>query len=99
MPIRPEADELIAFLNGVVDADPDFMQRLVDHRPPCNQALADHPTVQVGSSMEHGTVAGVIGLLNGFIGTIDDGPRKGWGVVAAVYEGGKLVRFTRMPDN
>ena len=97
MPIRPEADELVAFLNDVAATDPDFMQKIVDFRPPCNAALAEHPTVQVGVA-DRQFVAGIIGILNGFIGTIDEGPRKGWGVIAAVYEGGKLIRFAREPE-
>lgn len=99
MPIRPEADDLIAFLNEILNTDPDFMQQLVDHRLPCNQLLADHPTLQVGAGMEHRRVAGVLGLLNGFIGTIDEGPRQGWGAIAAIYQGGRLTSFERVPEN
>ncbi|KAB2857372.1 MAG: hypothetical protein F9K41_04000 [Sphingopyxis terrae] len=99
MPIRPEADDLIAFLNEIVNTDPDFMQQLVDHRPPCNQLLADHPTVQVGAGMEHRNVAGILGLLNGFLGVIDKGPRKGWGAIAAIYQGGRLSHFERVPES
>lgn len=98
MPIRPEADDLIAFLNEIVETDRAFMQALVDFRPSCNAYLADHPTVQVGRERDGTHVAGIVGLLNGFIGAIDDGPRRGWGVIAAVYEGGELVRFARMPE-
>jgi hypothetical protein len=45
---------------------------------------------------------GILGMLNGFCGTIDDGPWTGCGPIAATYEGGKLVHFERtdrMPLN
>ena len=37
----------------------------------------------------------MLGVLNGFCGTIDDGPRKGWGPIAGIYDNGKLLRFER----
>ncbi len=42
---------------------------------------------------------GMLGVLNGFCGTIDDGPRKGWGPIAAIYDEGKLLRFERTENS
>lgn len=92
MPIRPEAEEFAAFLNELVEADRVFVQALVDHRIPCNETIADHPSVQVG--LEDGQYrAGLLGVLNGFLGTLDSGPKAGWGALTALYESGHLVKF------
>jgi hypothetical protein len=95
MAIRPETDDLIDYLNELVAIDPDFMTALVATRHPCNRALVDHPTVQVG--LDRGRlVAGILGVLNGFCGSYDDGPRQGWGAIAAIYDDAQLVRFSRV---
>jgi hypothetical protein len=59
--------------------------------------LADHPTIQVDTDAGAGIIvrAGFLGLLNGLVGTIQDGPRSGWGYVAAYYDERRLVRFER----
>lgn len=31
-------------------------------------------------------IAGLLGVLNGFCGTFDEGPKKGWGPITAVVE-------------
>lgn len=87
------ADQMIKFLNGLVALDPRAMHQIVETRVPCNQALADHTTVQVRERDGHFAV-GILGILNGFVGTDTDG----WGFVCAVYGGdGRLVKFCRTP--
>lgn len=90
--VEPHTDRLIEFLNAVLAVDRDAVASLMRVRATCNEALLAHPTVQV--SGEDGTV-GVLGLFNGFCGTIGVGPRAGWGPISAVFEDGKLVRFER----
>lgn len=56
--------------------------------------LAEHPTIQVWSHEDSVIVrAGLLGILNGIVGSIQDGPRKGWGYIAAHYDEHRLVRF------
>ena len=81
MSIRNDVDDLIAFLDSLAKIDPVAMGALIAARVSCNQALADHPTVQCGDS-----IVGVLGILNGYAGVFDDGPRKGWGPISAVIE-------------
>jgi hypothetical protein len=104
MPVRDDTDDLIAFLNSLVEIDQYAMAELLCIRVPCNQTLADHPTVQVAAGGERSRVTfiapgtfrvGMLGVLNGFYGTIDDGPCRGWGPIAAVYDKGRLLRFER----
>lgn len=104
MPVRADTDDLIAFLNSLVAIDPYAMAELLCIRVPCNQVLADHPSVQVAAGGERSGYTfiapntfrvGMLGVLNGFCGTLDDGPRKGWGPIAAIYDDGKLLRFER----
>jgi hypothetical protein len=104
MSVWPDTDDLIKFLNSLVEIDPYAMAELLCVRVPCNQTLANHPSVQVAAGGERSgyTViapnsfrVGMLGVLNGFCGTIDDGNRKGWGPISAVYDKGRLLRFER----
>jgi hypothetical protein len=102
--IRPETDSLIAFLNELIAIDPYAIAELLITRVPCNQQLADHPTVQVASGKDGGGYifiapgtfrVGMLGILNGFCGKIDEGPRKDWGPITARYEDGRLICVER----
>lgn len=90
------ADLLIERLNEIASHDPKWMRAMIEERVPCNKALADHPTVLVG---EHdGEIkAGLLGLLNGLVGTIPSGKRKGWGFIVAVFadDTGAFQKFQR----
>lgn len=95
MGIRADTDDLISFLNSLVALDPGFVRALLDQRVPCNGAITHHPTVQVGT-VDGIHVAGILGVLNGYLGTFDDGPRAGWGPIMAVFgPDGCLSRFER----
>ncbi|AWJ85176.1 hypothetical protein TSH58p_17585 [Azospirillum sp. TSH58] len=100
MTIRPDTDDLIGFLNGLLDHDRYAVQELMGIRVACNEAMANHPTVQVAAH-PHPHVppgqfrTGILGILNGYAGVFDNGPRAGWGPITAVYEDGRLVRFER----
>lgn len=104
MSIRPETDSIIEFLNSLLLVDPYAVAELVCDKVPCNADLAAHPTVQVQA---HGTTTyiapgtfrvGMLGILNGYCGTIDEGPKAGWGPIIALYDDGKLVKFIRAED-
>lgn len=89
------ADILIARLNEAISNEKIRLdvERLLALRLPCSKATAEHPMFQVG---EEGTTLGVLGFLNGLVGTIDSGPRARWGYITAVFEEDhKLVRFER----
>ena len=80
------ADLLIKRLNEISKTDPTAMEWLLKNRVECNDALADHPTVQVNSEGDKPMV-GMLGILNGLVGAIDDdGPKKGWGFIAAKWD-------------
>jgi hypothetical protein len=86
---------LIDRLNEIAGADSKALGDLIEARVPCNEALADHPSVQVFAHEGPPTV-GLLGILNGLVGTIDEGPRKGWGFIAAVFEDdGTFSHFRR----
>jgi len=94
MAVRADTDDFIAFLNGILQIDPLWTETLLQQRVTCNVALANHPSVQVGQAFGD-QMAGVLGLLNGYFGTIEAGPKVGWGPITAIYDGGRLVRFER----
>ena len=70
------AKYVIGFLNEVVKADPKALHDLIEARVPCNEALTYHPTIQASAvdpdDLSKGYQVGVLGLLNGIIGTIPD---------------------------
>lgn len=81
--------QVIERLNSMVAADPEAMRALVEHRVPCNEAMADHPTVQVGRRRDPGPYGdrpfevGMLGVLNGILGTQGEG---GPGYLASVMD-------------
>ena len=109
------AEQIVAFMNELLTLDPVAVSRLVSARVACNKELADHPTVQVGAldlTFEGATDrvhdVGLLGILNGLCGNYDDGPRKLWGPVAAVYPGetrgeeppdGAMIRRFEIQEN
>jgi hypothetical protein len=103
MTIRPDTDELIVFLNSLLKIDPDAVRALAQYRVPCNKALAAHSSVQVakttvicetgGKQCSH--TVGLLGILNGYAGTLDDDEHRGWGPIAAIFDQGRIVRFQR----
>ncbi|MCA1199152.1 hypothetical protein K9B35_14335 [Sphingomonas sp. R647] len=97
MTLHPATDDIIEFLNQLLALDPGFTAALVDTRLPCNSGVVDHPTIQAGI-VDDVAVCGILGLLNGFAGRYEDGPRAGWGPICAQYDGGKLIGFGRVPN-
>ncbi len=92
-------DEVIAYLNELVSVDKEAMERLIETRVRCNDQMAEHPTVQVVKGGDGNTMVGLLGILNGLVGTQSDESNKpGWGFIAASYDDadGKLVRFIRI---
>ena len=91
------AKMMVDFLNGLLNVDREAIEALTKTRIPCNKAMAEHPTVQVGEIYWHKTKCdlGLVGLLNGFFGSYDDGPKKGWGGICYVEDDKthKLLHF------
>jgi hypothetical protein len=69
------ADLIIERLNDIAETDRAAIDALLKVRVLCNEAMATHPTVQV-VGLEDGGMVGVLGILNGIVGVIDDGPHK-----------------------
>ncbi len=83
--IQHNPNPMICFLNHLLEVDRDAVENLIAARVPCGQALADHQSVQVGRKAGRPTV-GLLGLLNGYFGTFDSGPKAGWGPITAVVD-------------
>jgi hypothetical protein len=79
------AERIVDYMNGLVALDKPCVAALIANRIPCNKAFSDHPTCQ-SSAQNGGFHVGVLGLLNGICGVYDDGPKKGWGAIAATFE-------------
>lgn len=95
------ANLLIERLNEIARHDPVAMGLLVGVRVRCNDALADHPTVQVHHfDKDKPPVVGMLGIINGLVGVIDDGPKKGWGLITAICEDdGSVSGFRRTTED
>lgn len=114
MAIRADADDLIAFLDSLAKLDPVCMGKLIAARVPCSQALAEHGSVQVAAGGDKGYASvhpgdsavppgeyrvGMLGILNGYAGVFDDGPKKGWGPITVVIEQDGRCTSVRKTDN
>ncbi len=59
-----------------------------------SQALADHPTIQVSTTVGAFPTVSLLGVFNGLVGVIPEGPKKDWGYIAACFDDkGELLRF------
>lgn len=83
-------DEVIAYLNELIDIDRVAIAALIANRVPCNEELAKHPTVQV-YAQHGGYLVGMLGILNGLFGICDDGR----GPIAFVFKDGSLLKVDR----
>lgn len=95
-----EVDRIIAFLNDLLERDRAAVSKLFAIQVECNDALDTHPTVQTGPDMPGGpSTFGLLGILNGLCGTIEDPPFVGWGPIARVVGAdGMITRFARTVD-
>ncbi len=96
------ADVLIERLNrpmAEIPAAGDFLYRLMRTTVLVeSRAALEHPTLQVWACEGDTVCIGWIGLLNGIVGGINEGPRKGWGYIAAVSEDGVVSKFARTDE-
>jgi hypothetical protein len=96
------ADEIIGRLNLLVASYRVRLDvcKLLQVRVDVGPDTAQHPTIQVEVKDEDNPQAtpqlGFLGVLNGVVGTLPDGPRKGWGYITAEFDDfGQLLGFTR----
>jgi hypothetical protein len=92
------ADEIIRRLNDLLKDSTvrSNLTQLIEQRVVCSPALNDHPTVQVNVDKDGTCTVGLLGMLNGLVGVIGHGPRKEWGLIAAVLDDkGWITKFTR----
>src|SRR5580698_3633216 len=74
---------LIIRLNALIKNDDirKDITTLFEQRIECSDATKNHDTIQIGVNSKLGT----LGLLNGLVGVIEEGPKQGWGYLTAVY--------------
>jgi hypothetical protein len=87
-------DDVIDYLNDLIQIDKPAVAALVANRVPCNEAMAQHPTVQVAAQND-GFHVGLLGILNGMFG-VDE---AGWGPIMFVFEDGDLSHVRRTPKH
>lgn len=89
----------VAALNEALELDADAITQLINMRVDCNKALAGHALIQVqdygqGSSKTHRI--GVLGLINGAIGTSPTGDIGAEGALDG--KTGNFARVKRFVD-
>jgi hypothetical protein len=75
--------------------------KLIETRVLASQTTAEHPSIQVEKAWQgphvvgpKASALGFLGLLNGIVGTIPDGPNAGQGYIKAVFnDKDELLRF------
>lgn len=87
--------EVVDFLNSLLQVDANAIHNLVEERVPCNEAMADHPLVQVVGGVSGMASVGFLGILNGMFGArpSDDPDYPGYGIIAADYDKFTLIGF------
>lgn len=73
---------IVNLLNEALDYDRLAIEQLIEHRVTCSDYMLKHPTIQVDSV----DGLGMLGILNGIVGAIEEGPKKGCGWIDAVYD-------------
>lgn len=87
-------DETIEFLNHLIALDKAAVAALIANRVPCNEQLANHPTVRVVA--QHGGYnVGLLGILNGLLGTESDEEHIRAPISFVMSPGGDLIRVMR----
>ena len=92
------AQELIQRLNGLCK-DPltrEILQRLCWDVINVPESLVQHPTIQVtkrNDGVEDYYLVGLLGILNGLVGVVPEGSKKGWGYLQPILEEGRLQGF------
>jgi hypothetical protein len=89
------ADLLIKRLNEIIKYDKQALGNLINIRTKCNNAMANHPSVQVVAYGEDQPTVGMLGIINGIVGTIDTGSKRGCGLITAIFQDGTLTHFRR----
>lgn len=84
--IENNPEKMVDFLNRLVRTDAEAVSKLMEIRVDCNEDLADHPTVQVLAPEGKPPKVGLLGMLNGYFGTFEDGPKQGWGPISMVVD-------------
>ena len=73
MSLTITADQIIDYLNKLLEIDKDTVKKLIEHRVDCPKSFADHPTVQVltivNSDNTESYKLGVLGVINGLFDT------------------------------
>lgn len=95
-------DRVISLLNDLVGRNPKVVTELFETRVNCGSSFRDHETLQLyPSDTGEYDLLGLLGILNGIFGKHEEGPKKGWGAITAVYKdnNGNIIAFKRTDPN
>ena len=85
---------LVDVLNEALTIDPDAIRGLLSSRVACSKEFLAHPSIPVRQDETGACTLSPLGLINGMLGTVEDGPLQGRGwITAEAAEGGVIYRF------
>lgn len=94
-PKKISVDQVVDYLNELLQIDRCATGALVANRVPCNEAMADHKSVQT-LGVNGGYAVGLLGIINGMFGADENG----YGEISYEFEidGARtnIVRFRRV---
>jgi hypothetical protein len=93
------AQELVQRLNGLCQDSKvkEVVQKLLSLKIDVDEEVLHHPTLQVGCSQ--GFQLGFLGLLNGLMDTVKDGPKSGFGQIATIRDTNRnLIQFIKTQE-
>lgn len=91
--------DVVDFLNKLLEVDRAAMDALFSVRVPCNNAMVGHPTVQISRIMSAGRMGpfthlvGIMGILNGIF-ALDD--PEVWGCIAMEVDEKHMITGFRL---
>jgi hypothetical protein len=94
------AIDFVAFMNTLIATDGELIGTLLYERlGPCSPTLRDHPSVQVSVRENDGAgFVSLMGIINGYFGVLQYGPRKGWGHILFDFDEDGVLRGTRFQN-
>lgn len=87
------ADRIVIVMNELLSLDPDAISELVHARVKCKSQMASHARVQMVADADSSHMLGIMGILNGVIGTDDEC------VIASVGDDGKVIGFSHVTSH
>lgn len=93
-------ETVLVILNSMLEDSPTAITELFSTYSECNETLSRRTDIAVVNPYKDNDDRYAITpmtILNAMFGTVEHGPRRGWGHITLVKESGRIIRFERTP--